>query len=724
MGKILLTLGLIGMSLGLFGQEDFLKEANKLFKNGEYKEALYFYKYSNISTNPEALYRRGYCYLKLNELSNAERDFSLSNGLGYEDNSLFLVMGKIRHSQNEFGAAALFYKDYLRATKGESKDRDDVVLLLKNCITGQDAKFAEPLGYVENLGEGLNSTYDELNPLRSPNYGDIFYFSSNRQLRMSDEETETVSYDHNIYRIQSTSQGFKQAEFANESLNSFQNEILLDLSSDGSVLFFGKGIDEFEVFSDTFTIASQKVPINAKMNAPINYQFVNSLDVYQDSIFLYAAKTEGGYGGFDIYAAIRLNGIWLSPMNLGPKINGPYDEVSPFLSLGGENLFFSSNRPESTGGYDVFYSEYDAEKSNWKKSVNLGLPINSEGDDINFRLSKDAKTGLLTSDRLKDNFGGFDIYYAFLKEHIGAKVEARKLPGFIESYVKAIEEQTFASFEELNAVPLDEVQFDPNAAVETVELDPAREIFLQNEAFIYSDTGDLLSGENREKLNKVVDNLSRNPALRIELVGHTVKEGLKEFDLYFSVKSAEKIAEYLKSLGVPKERILLKGLGSAYPLVKYESGGQSIALADRMNRRVELNYLTLGNSSYKIIQPELNVPQYLLDNKYKLHKTQSEGLTYKVQIAESNKLLKNDALAVYDHLMIEKLAGASKYLYTIGVYETYVETFFIKKELEKYNIKDPKIIPYLNGNRIDVSLLNILSEQYTDLKYYIEYELE
>jgi len=74
--------------------------------------------------------------------------------------------------------------------------------------------------------------------------------------------------------------------------------------------------------------------------------------------------------------------------------------------------------------------------------------------------------------------------------------------------------------------------------------------------------------------------------------------------------------------------------------------------------------------------------------------------------------------------MIEKLAGASKYLYTIGLYETYVETFFIKKELEKYNIKDPKIIPFLNGNRIDVSLLNILSEQYTDLKYYIEYELE
>jgi len=175
---------------------------------------------------------------------------------------------------------------------------------------------------------------------------------------------------------------------------------------------------------------------------------------------------------------------------------------------------------------------------------------------------------------------------------------------------------------------------------------------------------------------------------------------------------------------VPKERILLKGLGSAYPLVKYNSGGQAIALADRMNKRVDLNYLSQGNLSYTTSPPDLNVPQYLLDNKFKLHKTQTEGLTYKVQIAESNKLLKNDALAVYDHLMIEKLAGASKYLYTLGVYETYVETFFIKKELEKYNIKDPKIIPYLNGNRIDVSLLNILSEQYTDLKYYIEYELE
>jgi len=432
MGKLLCTISLLFLSFSIFGQEDFLKEADKLFKNGEYKEALYFYKYSDISANPEALYKRGYCYLKLNDLNNAERDFSMSNGLGHQDKELFLLMGKIRHSQGEFVKAAFFYKDYLRQTKGKSKNKDEVVLLLKNCITGQNAKFLEPLGYVENLGEGLNTTYDELNPLRSPNYGDIFYFSSNRQLRVSDEETETVSYDHNIYRIQSTTQGFKQAEFANESLNSFQNEILLDLSSDGSVLFFGKGTNEFEVFSDTFTIASQKIPINGKLNSPINYQYVNSLDVYQDSIFLYATDTEGGYGGFDIYAAIRLNGIWLSPMNLGPEINGPYDEISPFLSMGGKNLFFSSNRPQSTGGFDVFYSEYDGANSSWKASQNLGLPVNSEGDDINFRLSKDAKTGLLSSNRLKDNFGGFDIYYAFLKEIIGDRVKARKIPDFID----------------------------------------------------------------------------------------------------------------------------------------------------------------------------------------------------------------------------------------------------------------------------------------------------
>jgi len=723
MGRLIFTIGLICSAICMYGQEDFLKEADKLFKKGEYEEALYFYKYSDISTNADALYKRGYCYLKLNDLNKAERDFTQSNGLGYENTELFLLMGKIRHSQGEFVKAAYFYKDYLRQTKGKSKNRDEVVLLLKNCITGEDAKFNQPLGYVENLGEGLNSSYDELNPLRSPNYSDVFYFSSNRQLRVSEEESETVSYDHNIYRIQSTTQGFKPAEFANESLNSFQNEILLDLSNDGSVLFFGKGTNAFEVYSDTFTIASQKLPIEGKMNSPINYQYVHSMDAYQDSVFLYSTNADGGYGGYDIYAVIRLNGIWLSPINLGPTVNGPYDEVSPYLCMGGENLFFSSNRPQSTGGFDVFFTEYDKEKSTWKRAKNLGLPINSEGDDINFRLSKDAKTGLLASNRLKDNFGGYDIYYAFLKEHIGARVNARTLPHFITSYVKAIEEQSYASFEELNAVPLDQVSFDPNAA-DTMQYDVERVINLQNEAFVYSESGNLLSAENREKINKVIGTLSKNPSLKVELIGHTIQEGLKEFDLYFSVKSAEKIAEQLRELGVPKERILLKGLGSAYPLVKYNSGGQAIALADRMNKRVDLNYLSQGNLSYTTSPPDLNVPQYLLDNKFKLHKTQTEGLTYKVQIAESNKLLKNDALAVYDHLMIEKLAGASKYLYTLGVYETYVETFFIKKELEKYNIKDPKIIPYLNGNRIDVSLLNILSEQYTDLKYYIEYELE
>ena len=720
MSTLKYTLLLCFFSLCLNAQEDFLKEANNLFKKGEYTEALYFYKYADIAEDKEALYNRGYCYFKLNDLRNAERDFTTSNGLGYQNLELFYLMGRIRHSQNEFTKAAYFYKDYLRASHTNDPKREEIKLLLKNCIAGQDDKFLEPLGQVENLGDQFNSPYDELNPLRSPNYKDVFYFSSNRQTRISDEETETIAYDFNMYRIQSNSLGFQTPEYANESLNTFQNEIIMDLADAGRVLFFTKGTDNYEVFTDTFSIASQKTSVDAKLRSPLNYHQVKSLDVFQDSIFIFSADAPGGYGGLDLYALIRINGIWLSAINLGPEINGPYDETSPFLTLDGEHLFFSSNQPKSIGGYDVFYSKYDAKGFKWSKPQNLRSPINSEGDDIGFRVARDGKTGQFSSNRLKDNLGGYDIYYAFLKERLGSVVESRSMPAFIRKYVNDIEEQSYASFEELDAQP----QSESEMFADTFQYDQEREIGLTNQTFLYSDSGNLFSEENKSTLKKVANTLNTYPDLKVELVGHTIKEGLTEFDLYFSIKAAEKIQEQLQNLGIDKKRILLKGLGSAYPLVKYQSGGQNIALSERMNRRVDLMYISQSNLSYKVNDIAYNVPDYLLDNKYKLYNTQLEGLSYKVQIAESNKLLKNDALNVYDHLLIEREGNSSKYKYTLGLYETYTETFFIKKALEKYNIKDPKIIPYLNGHRIDVSLLDILAEQYNDLKFYIEYELE
>lgn len=124
----------------------------------------------------------------------------------------------------------------------------------------------------------------------------------------------------------------------------------------------------------------------------------------------FASDKPGGYGGTDIYVTRLLpNGEWGEPQNLGPSVNTKYDEDFPVLSLDGKILYFSSNGHTSMGGYDIFKADYDMEKMKYVNPRNLGFPINSPGDEMNFSISESGRYGYISSFR-KDGYGDLDIY--------------------------------------------------------------------------------------------------------------------------------------------------------------------------------------------------------------------------------------------------------------------------------------------------------------------------
>ncbi len=124
----------------------------------------------------------------------------------------------------------------------------------------------------------------------------------------------------------------------------------------------------------------------------------------------FVSDRPGGYGGRDIYRIVKLpNGEWSEPQNMGPGINTPHDEDSPFIAVNNKTLYFSSNGPKSMGGFDVFVSFLDEDNMKWSTPANLGYPINSTGDDIFYTTTIDGLRGYLSSFR-KDGFGEKDIY--------------------------------------------------------------------------------------------------------------------------------------------------------------------------------------------------------------------------------------------------------------------------------------------------------------------------
>ncbi|MBA7702339.1 hypothetical protein ES703_111103 [subsurface metagenome] len=80
-----------------------------------------------------------------------------------------------------------------------------------------------------------------------------------------------------------------------------------------------------------------------KLNFNINTKFWEShATPSPDGQYLYfTSNRTGGYGGLDIYKSKKgAKGEWGSAVNLGPVINSPYNEDTPFLSNEGYTIFF------------------------------------------------------------------------------------------------------------------------------------------------------------------------------------------------------------------------------------------------------------------------------------------------------------------------------------------------------------------------------------------------
>jgi outer membrane protein OmpA-like peptidoglycan-associated protein len=120
----------------------------------------------------------------------------------------------------------------------------------------------------------------------------------------------------------------------------------------------------------------------------------------------FASDMPGGIGGLDLYVVTKYEGQWQKPINLGPDINSPGNDVFPFYHPSG-TLFFSSDGHRGLGGMDLFM--IDMSKRQWGAVNNLGLPFNSEQDDLTFYLNADGNAGFFASSR-PGGKGKDDIY--------------------------------------------------------------------------------------------------------------------------------------------------------------------------------------------------------------------------------------------------------------------------------------------------------------------------
>jgi len=132
------------------------------------------------------------------------------------------------------------------------------------------------------------------------------------------------------------------------------------------------------------------------------------------SYLFFSSDREGGKGGMDIwFAGIKSTGDFETPRNIA-AINSMEHEITPWMDVDSNRLYFSSQWHFGYGGYDVFESNV-LDKMQFSKPMNIGKPINSPANDLYY--FRQADSVFVSSNRLgskskKNPTCCSDIYFA------------------------------------------------------------------------------------------------------------------------------------------------------------------------------------------------------------------------------------------------------------------------------------------------------------------------
>jgi outer membrane protein OmpA-like peptidoglycan-associated protein/tetratricopeptide (TPR) repeat protein len=442
--------------------------------------------------------------------------------------------------------------------------------------------------------------------------------------------TRRIAGDEDFYESNFTNGNWSYAEPLGGKVNTNLNEGAQNISQDGQLLIFtGCNYPEGQGSCDLYF----SVKTNNGWSEPQNLGPVVNTDFWESSPSLspdkrdlyFASSRAGGFGGRDIWVTHRLSaGKWSRPENLGEAVNTSGDESCPFMHADNETLYFNSNGHPGYGMTDLYFSK-KVNDSSWVLAENLGYPINTIDDQGSLIVAADGKTAYYASEGT-DTKGGLDIYSFQLREDIRplktlwvkGKVFDKKTTAGLPSAVELTDIKTGKTISKIQTdeegnylvtLPVgkdyafnvnrksylfysDNFSLSKNNTDSVFKIDiplqpieKGAAIVLKN---IFFETGKFaLQPESRSELDKLVTLLNDNPALKIQIDGHTDKVGQEKDNLILSTNRAKAVVGYLLSKSINPQRLTYKGFGSTRPL-----SDNSTEKGKALNRRTELSIVS------------------------------------------------------------------------------------------------------------------------------------
>ncbi|GAB4405600.1 MAG: hypothetical protein OHK0039_06740 [Bacteroidia bacterium] len=341
-----------------------------------------------------------------------------------------------------------------------------------------------------------------------------------------------------------------------------------------------------------------------------------------ETLLLFAADMPGGYGKEDLYVCLReAGGRWSDPRNLGPAVNTPGTEFSPWLDPDGLTLYFASNGHPGYGGADIFRSSRLSNTwTQWSRPENLGPRINGRTWDGWYTPlpGRPRHVYMASVDSLR---GDYDLYGVRIPEDLtqlpyvlvhgtvyhvktGAPLAATVFGAEVPGGQQARQVQTDSSGRYHFMLPFGKAyQLYADrpgyyAVTDTLDLrrysvyrEVQRDLYLSpieigdtirlKELYFERATAIILQ-ESYPELDRLVLLLRSLPTLQIEIHGHTDNIGSEATLQALSEARAAVVRQYLIDHGIEATRLGSRGFGSSRPVAD-----NADPLTRPLNRRVE-----------------------------------------------------------------------------------------------------------------------------------------
>ncbi len=476
-----------------------------------------------------------------------------------------------------------------------------------------------------NLGPAINTKDEELSPLITAD-GKTLYF-----IRRADADTSTDK----IYVSHFINGSWTRAKKMPAPFNNENNNAINYVSADGNLFIItgryerGKlistnGISMIYRKKDGTFSEPKQILISDYINTWEYYGYTFSPD--RNVMIMSVSRPGDCFGKSDLYVSfLQPDGNYSTPINLGPDINTPAEEGTPFLAPDGQTLYFSSAGFPGFGSRDIFVSRrLDDTWQHWSTPQNLGPYINSEGWDAYFTIDASGKYAYLVSS--ENSIGNEDIFMIPLStaarprpvaeihgkvtdsltgEPVYASIYYSKTMGDLkdysltdgttgdyklvlpvgnEFYITAVAKGYFNTTKKVVLPDVDSV-ISLNLDIKMQPISVGQKFVLSN---IYFPAGSAnILQKSYPALEGLVNFMKHNPNVKIEVSGHTNNIGDFQRLVELSLKRANAVKNYLIKNGIDASRIKTVGYGPSRPIAD-----NSTLAGRRKNQRVEVKIIS------------------------------------------------------------------------------------------------------------------------------------